>query len=258
MIGCIIQARIGSSRLPGKTMLKIDGQNPLLYYVIKQIQFSKLIDKIVVATTELPEDDIIFNFVKSLGIECFRGSEKDVLDRHYQCAKKYSFSIIVRIPSDKPLIDPQIIDLVIDKFKQNSFDYVTNFLPYTFPYGTEVEVLSYTALEKTWNKAQLPSEREHVTQYIYTHKEEFQIFNVENSENLSVYRWEVDRKDDLKLVKLIVSKIRKQPILMKDILDLFSREPDLIKINKDHVHDEGYRKSLKEDKEFLKSDRKIS
>ena len=258
MIGCIIQARMGSSRLPGKTMMKIDEQNPLLYYVIKQIQFSKLIDKIVVATTELSEDDIIFNFVKSLGIECFRGSEKDVLDRHYQCAKKYSFSTIVRIPSDKPLIDPEIIDLVINKFKQNSFDYVTNFLPYTFPYGTEVEVISYAALEKTWNKAQLPSEREHVTPYIYTHKEDFQILNVENSENLSVYRWEVDQKNDLKLVKLIVSKIRKQPILTKDILDLFSREPDLIKINKEQIPDEGYRKSLKEDKEFLKSNKKQS
>lgn len=256
MIGCIIQARMGSSRLPGKTMLKIDEQNPLLYYVIKQIQFSKLVDKIVVATTELPEDDIIFNFVKSLGIECFRGSEKDVLDRHYQCAKKYSFSIIVRIPSDKPLIDPQIIDLVINKFKLNSYDYVTNFLPYTFPYGTEVEVFSYEALEKTWKQAKLPSEREHVTPYIYNHKEVFRIFNVENSENLSVYRWEVDRKNDFKLVKLIISKIRKQPILTKDILDLFSKEPDLVKINKDQIPDEGYRKSLKEDKESLNSGRK--
>ncbi len=250
MIGCIIQARMGSSRLPGKVMKLIDDKNPILYYVIKQLEHSKLIDKLVVATSTLPEDDIIDNYVKKIGIECFRGSEKDVLDRHYQCAKKFSFEIIVRIPSDKPLIDPEIVDNVIKKFTSDHYDYVTNFLPYSFPYGTEVEVFSFNALESTWKNSKLPSEREHVTPYIYKNKKNFRIFNLTNSKDLSKYRWEVDRENDLKLVRMIVAKIMDRPILTKNIIDLFSKEPNLIKINQTDIPDEGYIKSLKEDKEF--------
>lgn len=253
MIGCIIQTRMGSSRLPGKAMLLVDQKRPVLDYVIEQLRYSKLIDKIVVATTSLQEDKKIVQFCKNKGVECFSGSETDVLDRHYQCAKKFSFDTIVRIPSDKPLIDPKIVDMVLEKYFSNSFDYVTNFEPYTFPHGTQVEIFSFKALETSWKNASLPSEREHVTPYIYKNKKKFKIFNVANSENLSKYRWEVDRVNDLKLVRIIVSKIRKKPILMNDILDLFVREPELVKINQTDNPDEGYLKSLKEDDEFLKS-----
>lgn len=253
MIGCIIQARMGSSRLPGKAMKLVDDKNPVLYYVINQLKYSNLIDKLVVATTTLPEDDIIESYVKKIGIECFRGSENDVLDRHYQCAKKFSFEIIVRIPSDKPLIDPEIVDNVIKKFTTGSYDYVTNFLPYSFPYGTEVEVFSFNALETTWKNSKLPSEREHVTPYIYKNEKKFSIFNLASSKDLSKYRWEVDRENDLKLVRMIVAKIIDRPILTKNIIELFSKEPNLIKINQTDTPDEGYTKSLKEDKEFLET-----
>ena len=205
---CIIQARIGSTRLPGKVMLNVEDQKPILYFVIKQLQECKLIDKIIVATTTNKEDNQIVNYSKNMGINCFRGSSKDVLDRYYQCAKEYSVSTIVRIPSDKPLIDPEIVDYLVTIFKKKSYDYVTNFLPNpTFPSGTEVEVFSMSGLEKVWKKAKLPSEREHVTNYFSNHEDEFKITHIENSKNLSHLRWAVDRIDDLELVRLIVSKI---------------------------------------------------
>jgi spore coat polysaccharide biosynthesis protein SpsF len=142
---------------------------------------------------------------------------------------------------------------VVKIFDNNSYDYVTNFLPSTFPGGTEVEVLSFASLKKSWEKAILPSEKEHVTNYIYNHRNDFRIFNVINSENLSNFRWVVDRIEDLRLVREIVSKIRKNPILIKDILELFKNEPNLVEINKHVDGNEGNTKSEKEDKEFLDS-----
>ena len=128
MIGCIIQARMNSSRLPGKVMINVDNKHPLLYYVISQLQNSKLLDKIVVATTTKKDDDEIYNYVTNTKVECFRGSELDVLGRYYQCAKKFSLSTMVRIPADKPMIDPYLMDKMITIFNSNSYEYVTNFL----------------------------------------------------------------------------------------------------------------------------------
>ncbi|MCH7561742.1 MAG: glycosyltransferase family protein [Thaumarchaeota archaeon] len=251
MLGCIIQARLCSSRLHGKIMMKIDDDNTVLSFLLNQLKNSKLIDKIVVATTELGEDDMIFDYVTKLKIECFRGSDKDVLDRHFQCAKKYNFSKIVRIPADKPLIDPEIVDKVIEKFNSSNYDYVTNFQPYTFPYGTEVEVFNFKSLKKCWKESKLPSEREHVTPYIYKHKEKFNFFNLENKHNLSNLRWEVDRIEDLELVRKLVIIIKSRPILMKDIVEIWKKQPDLFLKNIKNDPNEGYLKSLKEDKNFL-------
>ena len=255
MIGCIVQARMGSSRLPGKVMLKLD-ENPVLYYVLKQLQSSKLIEKIVVATTTLDEDDMIEDYVKNMGIDVFRGSSNDVLDRYYQCATKFSFSTIIRITSDNPLIDPTIVDNLIQKFISNSYDCLTNAYVRTFPYGTEVEIFSFESLNNAWKNATKPSEREHVTPYLYNNSGNFKNFNVEHPKNISNLRWTIDRKNDLTLVKSIISKIKKRPILMNDILDLFSKEPELFEINKNQIPNEGYQKSLKEDEEYLKSRKK--
>jgi len=248
MIGCIIQSRMGSSRLPGKVMMKIDGKNSILYYVVNQLKYCKNVQKFVVATTKNKEDDVIVEFSKDFGIPFFRGDTEDVLDRYYQCSKKFSFSNIVRITADNPLIDPQIVDRVIEIFQSNDYDYVTNCLIRTFPYGTEVEVFSFNALEKAWKNAKKPSEREHVTPYFYNNREKFKIFNITNSENLSHLRWTVDREEDLKLVMIIVTKIRKRPILTRDIVKLFSKENNLININKNLIPEEGYLKSLNKDK----------
>ena len=257
MIGCIIQARMGSTRLPGKVMLDVESNKTVLYFVIKQLQSCKLVDKIIVATTTLEDDKQIANFSKQLGIDSFRGSSDNVLDRYYQCAKEYSVSTIVRIPSDKPLIDPEIVDNVVSMFMNSSYDYITNFLPNpTFPSGTEVEVFSINALKKAWEKAKLPSEKEHVTPYFTNHEDEFKITHIENSENLSHLSWAVDRIEDLKLVRKIVSKIKKRPIMMKDIVDLFAKEPALVEINKNVNRKEGNLKSMKEDEEFLQNQSK--
>ena len=253
-ICCIIQARMGSTRLPGKVMLNVEDQKPVLYFVIKQLQECKSIDKIIVATTTNEEDNQIVNYSKNMGIDCFRGSSKDVLDRYYQCAKEYSVSTIVRIPSDKPLIDPEIVDYLVTIFKKKSYDYVTNFLSNpTFPSGTEVEIFSTNALKKAWKKAKLPSEKEHVTPYFSNHPDEFKITHVENSEDLSHLSWAVDRIEDLNLVRKIVSRIKKRPVLMKDVVVLFNKEPELVEINKNVNRKEGDMKSSKEDQEFLRN-----
>jgi len=251
MIGCIIQARLGSTRLPGKVMKKLDAKYTVLDYVIKQIENSKLIDKIVIATTTLDEDDIIAKSAKEMNIDYFRGDSKDVLDRYYQCAKQFSFSTIVRITSDSPLIDPTITDKVIEKFVHANYDYVCNTQPRTFPQGTETEVFSFTALEKIWKIAKLPSDREHVAPYFYTHSEDFHIFNVKNSENISHMRWCIDKENDLELVKILVNGINNRPILTDDILEFIKTKPNLLELNKDNSINEGYFKSLEEDKEFL-------
>ena len=150
MIGCIIQARMGSSRLPGKVLMKLNENCSTLDFVLNQLSFSTLIDKIIIATTNLVQDDIIEQTAKNLGIECFRGNSDDVLDRYYNCAKKFQMDNIVRITSDCPLIDPGIVDEVISKYKSGNYDYFTNTLIRTYPIGTDVEIFSFEILEKTW------------------------------------------------------------------------------------------------------------
>ena len=239
-VGIIVQTRTGSTRLPGKVMMKADDKLLMIDYVINQLKHSKLHDEIVVATTNLEQDDVIFDYVTNRNILCFRGDEKNVLERHYQCAKKYAFSTIVRIPSDKPLIDPTIVDSVIEKFQSNSYDYLSNFfidvndndrfIP-SYPSGTEVEIFSFTALETAWKNATSEEEKEHVTPYLYSHPEKFNTSTLKSKNNLSQFRWALDYENDLKLIRIIISKITKRPILMNDFLELFEQEPDLKKIN---------------------------
>tara|TARA_Y100000590_G_scaffold455665_1_gene604768 strand:- start:2669 stop:3433 length:765 start_codon:yes stop_codon:yes gene_type:complete len=254
MIGCIIQARMGSSRLPGKVLKSVTNMTSVLEFQLKQLSFSKSIEKIVIATTTLDEDESIVNFCNKNNIEFFRGNSKNVLDRYYQCAKKYNLTTIVRIPSDKPLIDPEIVDHIVKHHK--SHDYVTNFLTSTYPSGTEVELVNFKTLKNIWEKAKLPSELEHVTKYIHTHQTEFNVLNIELSKNLSHLGWAVDRVEDLMLVRKIISKIDKRPILLKDILELFEKEPQLIEINKNVDRNEGNIKSLKEDENYLNDNKK--
>ena len=239
-----------STRLPGKILSLLDGTNTSLSYTINQLRECKSLDKIVIATTNLEQDNIIETNAKTLGIDCFRGSSDDVLDRYYHCAKKFQINTIVRITSDCPLIDPQIVDQVIRKYQSEDYDYVTNTLSRSYPIGTDVEIFSFEILEKTWQKAILPSEREHVTLFIRNKKLNFKLGNLKNSKNLGHLRWTLDRVEDLNLIRKIVVKINKNPILMNDILNLFSLEPELIKINEHITQNEGMLKSLKKDDEF--------
>jgi spore coat polysaccharide biosynthesis protein SpsF len=250
MIGCIIQARMGSSRLPGKTLMKLDEKMSTLNFVINQISFSTLIDKIIIATTNLKEDDVIETECKELQIECYRGHPADVLDRYYNCAKKFHIDTIVRITADCPLIDPQITDNLIMEFNTKNFDYITNTLDRTFPHGMDVEIFSYEVLEKTWKDAKLPSEREHVTPFIQKNKKNMKLHNIKNPKNLSHIRITLDYKEDLEIITKIISRINKRPILIQDILDIISGQPDLLKINQHITQNEGMLKSLNKDKNY--------
>ena len=178
-----------------------------------------------------------------------------MLDRYYQCAKKFSIDNIVRITSDNPLIDPNIIDLVIDEYENNKCDYASNTLHRTFPYGTEVEVFSFKSLEKAWKNAKKPSEREHVTPFIYDSRNEFILINIKYHEDLSYLRYTVDKIEDLKLVKEIIKNISVRPILIQDIIKLYKNEPKIFEINQNVKHD-GYISSLKKDEQYLKSQKK--
>ena len=253
MIGCILQARMSSARLPGKVMMKIDNENTMLDCVINQLKNSKQIKNLVIATTEQKEDDVIVELVKRREIKYFRGSKKDVLDRYYQCAKKFDFSEIIRITADNPLIDYEIVDTVVEHFKSNNYDYITIDRPQistfhqTYPWGYNVEVFTFSALENAWKNAKLLSEREHVTPYFYKNKEIFRQTSLENSEDLSRFRCTVDTKYDLELIQKIYSNIKKRPILLSDVIKLLKANPELVKINA-HVKADGYLRSLKEDK----------
>ena len=246
MIGCIIQARIGSKRLPKKILKKLD-EKTVLDYVIEQTKNSKKIDRIVIATTNLKEDNVIQEFCQNRKIDCFRGSVDDVLDRHYQCAKKYSFKTIVRITSDNPVVDPEIIDLAIKKYQEGQFDMVTTCNKRSYPYGVSVEVFSFESLKESWNNSSLPSEREHVILYIQNKKNNFKIYNLINEKDLTYINCTIDNELDYKLVKKVVFEIKTRPILMKDLIELFDKKPELLEINKNSDPYEGHKNSFKKD-----------
>lgn len=242
---------MGSSRLPGKTLKLINGEIPMLQFQLNQLTFSKLIDKIIIATTVLESDNVIVDFCNKNNIEFFRGESKDVLDRYYQCAKKNNFPIIVRITSDNPLIDPKIVDNVIELFLNSNCDYMSTEYPKTYPLGFAVEVFNFKSLEEAWTKAILPSEREHVTPFLYKNKNKFKHCNHSYKKNVSHIRCTVDTDFDFQLIEKITQKLRMNPIYLENVLDLLSQEPHLLEINK-HIKHDGYQRSLKEDTEFLK------
>jgi spore coat polysaccharide biosynthesis protein SpsF len=231
----IIQARMGSTRLPGKVMQDIVGE-PMLWHVINRIKKSKFKKDIVIATTRCSEDDIIEQFCVRENINCYRGSEYDVLDRYYKAARKYNASIVVRITSDCPLIDPLITDRVISAYMDNirNYDFASNVIKRTYPRGLDTEVMSFLTLEKTWKLAKEYRDREHVTLYIHHNPEEFNILSVENDKDLSYLRWTVDEDLDLLFVKEIYKRLyfSKKVFYTKDILQILEQEHSLIEINK--------------------------
>ena len=252
-INCIVQARMGSSRLYGKVMAKADDEYIVFDYLINQLKHSKLIQKIIIATTTNKEDDLIVEFAKKNQIEFFRGNESDVLDRYYQCAKNFSSNNILRITSDCPLTDPTVIDDLIINYQKISCDYASTSLIRTYPFGIEAEIFSFSSLEKTWKNAILPSEREHVSPYMKKNSNIFKQFNLKNKIKVPMLRLTIDREEDLKLFRIVISKISERPILMNNIIELYNNEPKLFEINSHIDSLEGYNKSIKYDKEFLKN-----
>lgn len=245
-IVAMIQARMGATRLPGKVLADITG-HPMLWHVVNRVRKAQFVDQVVVATSIESADDAIANFCAQNGIECFRGSEIDVLDRYYQAARRFDAEVVVRITADCPLIDPQVIDKVVSAYLEGEYDYVTNTLRYTYPDGLDTEVLSFAALEKAWLEAHLPAEREHVTPYIRT-SGQFRLYNIENEVDLSArnLRWTVDEPADLEFVRAVYARLggSEQSFGLADVLHLLDKEPCLIEINKEIVRNEGYYKSL--------------
>ncbi len=249
-IVAIVQARMGSTRLPGKVLAEINGR-PMLHYTLTRTQQAKKLDGVILATSTGKSDDEVMRFSNEFGVQCFRGSEDDVLDRYYQASRHVGARIIVRITADCPLIDPEIIDQVIDVYEGGDYDYVTNTLPCTYPDGLDVEVFSFGALARAWREAKWLSEREHVTPYIRKHPELFRLGNIMHNEDLSAMRWTVDEPQDLEFVRSVYRHIMRVSFGMDDVLNLLKREPGLTQINVGIGRNEGYQKSLGEDRLVL-------
>jgi spore coat polysaccharide biosynthesis protein SpsF len=243
----VIQARMTSSRLPGKVLMPLAGR-PLLQHVVDRASRASRLDAVVVATTDRPSDDRVADFCRENGVGCFRGSENDVLDRYYQAARTFDVQTIVRLTADCPLLDPLVIDKTIQAFFAGDCDYASNAIRRTYPDGLDAEVFRREALELAWREARLTSEREHVTPYIWKHPELFRLVHVANDVDYSEMRWTVDEPRDLEFVKSVFDHFGTSTDFgMADILALLREHPELGRINSSIPCNEGYEKSLQED-----------
>ncbi|MGM8366490.1 cytidylyltransferase domain-containing protein [Virgibacillus sp. W0181] len=230
----IIQARMGSTRLPGKIMKKVLDKS-LLEYQIERVKRSKLIGEIVIATTTSESEEPIVDFCKKHFISYYRGSEDDVLSRYYEAAEEYNADVVVRLTSDCPLIDPEIIDKVISIYlkRKEGIDYVSNTLERTYPRGMDTEVFSYDALKTANDNAVSPPEREHVTPYFFQNPRMFKILSVTSDTNHSEHRWTVDTLEDFVLIEKIIEALYKNKPLFSyfDILKLLDENREWFDIN---------------------------
>jgi len=245
-VTAIIQARMGSTRLPGKVLLEVSGK-PLLAYLIERLRRAKHIKNIILATSNLPQDNPIASFCRSENIKLFRGDESDVLDRYYRAACQVQAEHIMRITGDCPLIDPNVCDFVVDSYFERSVDYVHT--AENFAEGLDCEVFSFDALKRSWEQARLFSEREHVTLYIRNNPEKFTFFVVNNTIDDSWIRITIDCKEDFDVVKNIILSAQKEKkqIDMIYIRDFLKNNRDVFRINADIIRNEGLLKSLKND-----------
>jgi len=230
-ITCIVQARMGSTRLPGKVARPILDK-PMLWWVMYRLQHSRLIDQVVVATTLEMQDNALVDMCKQYGWLVYRGSENDVLDRYYQAARQFQANHIIRVTSDCPLIDPTVIDYVVTAYLSAAPqpDYTSNTLDRRYPRGLDCEVFSFQTLETTWETDQ-SSWRAHVTPYIYHHPEQFRLGSVSNPGDFSHYRWTVDTPEDLELVQTIYNHFGHSDFSWQQVLAAFEEHPEWAAIN---------------------------
>jgi spore coat polysaccharide biosynthesis protein SpsF len=232
-IVAIIQARMGSTRLPGKVLMDICGK-PMLTRGYDRVRKAKTIDEMVVATTDQENDDVLENFCKNSGWNSFRGSQDDVLDRYYLAAKEYHADAVVRITSDCPLIDHAVIDRVVKSYlaKRKKVDYASNLLPMrTYPRGLDTEIMSFDALERAWNEDNDPRTREHVTQYIVSDPSKFRLTGITNPIDFSYMRWTVDVPEDLELVRKIYSHFGELDFSWNEAAEFLLTRPELLSLN---------------------------
>lgn len=230
----IVQARMTSTRLPGKILKQVLGK-PLIEYQIERLQRVKLVDEIVIATTTNQTDEPIVELCNRLSVPYFRGSEQDVLERYYQATTAHQADVVVRVTSDCPLIDPEVIDKVIDYYLQNQshYDYVSNSLQRTYPRGMDTEVFSGSVLQQAFWEATAQPDREHVTPFIYRQPDRYRLGHVTYSKDCSHHRWTVDTPEDFDLIQKMLKAIyeKKPNFTLEDCLGLLREYPDWYFIN---------------------------
>jgi len=227
----IIQARMGSTRLPGKVMLDLHGKT-VLARVVERVPRSGLAQEVVVATTAKAADDLIVRECHRLRVEVFRGREDDVLDRYFRAARKAGADAIVRICSDCPLIDPAIIDKTVAEFLSSSADYASNALDRTYPRGLDAEVVKLEALERCWREANRFYQRSHVTPYIYENPQLFEVLRVTGDVDYSQHRWTLDTPEDYEFLQAVYERMPDDRFLWRDVLELLEREPEIAELNR--------------------------
>jgi spore coat polysaccharide biosynthesis protein SpsF len=213
---------------------------------VERARATPSVDAIVVATTVEPEDDVLAAWLRDAGIDTFRGSQDDVLDRFYRCASTRTADLIVRITADDPFKDPEVNERAIGALLADpELDYCSNTLEPTFPEGLDVEAFRFSALERAFREAKLPSEREHVTPYIWKHPKLFRVANFRHDTNLSDWRWTIDKPNDLTFARAVFSQFAGNPMVgFRDIIDWLQLHPEVRAINADTIRNEGYLKSL--------------
>ena len=236
----IVQGRMGSSRLPDKIMKDIGGQ-PMLAWVVERAIRARGIDQVVVATTTDPSDDAVETFCRVRGYACSRGSLHDVLDRFYQAARQYEADVVVRFTADCPLIDPQLVDEVLQGFHAAGADFAANRLPppfsRTYPIGLDTEVCTFAALERAWKEATAKHDREHVMPYLYEVEGRFKVLRVEYTQDYGWVRWTVDTPEDLELLRQIAVRLADKPdFTWQDVLAIYLNDPELVRINSNVQH----------------------
>ena len=232
----VIQARVGSTRLPGKVLLDLAG-DAVLARCVNRTRRAQTLDEVVMATTAKPADDAIVDLCAERGWPCFRGSEEDLLDRYYQAAVAYQADVVVRITSDCPLIEPEIVDRVVREFleRQPDVDYACNVLPQrTFPRGLDTEVMRFDVLERAWREDLNPAWREHVTPYIQRNPGLFYIHGVTSEADYSHMRWTVDTPEDLAFVRRIYGHFEHNLFSWREVLAVLEQHPEWLEINR-HV-----------------------
>lgn len=231
-IVAIIQARMGSTRLPGKVLMDIEGET-VLSRVLRRLCRATLINDLLVATSDLPADDVIVDECRRCSVQVSRGDQDDVLDRYYHAAQMAKADIVVRITSDCPLIDPEITDKTIRAFLESGVDYASNGLRRTYPRGLDTEAMTFDALAKAWRQAQKPYEREHVTPYIYEHPDVFKLLAVTGDEDYSDHRWTLDTPEDLEFIRSVYGHMKERgSFSWRDVLNVLKEYPELVLINR--------------------------
>lgn len=253
MIAGIIQARTASTRLPNKILLKACGKT-MLELMIERVMRAKKLDKILIATTVNKKDDVIENFCNDNNLEYFRGSQENVLSRYKKAADQIGAGIIVRLSSDCPLIDPLVIDRVVTTYLEKDYDFVNNRYPNpsTYPDGTSVEVFSVQLLNETNSLAKKPSEREHVTFFMWMQPERYKVYRLDYVSDLSKYRLNLDYWEDYLLIKSVFEGLypTNPSFTMEDVIGWLDKHPDVKKLNAHIKLNLGWQKSFEKDKEM--------